>query len=113
MEVPGDIGRSGNIILDVGVGTLTAVASLMDNDQDDDPEEKKKKLDAKDAGSNVGFALGSAIGLAATLIAKSKKQDEDITETPIEEPDKVEEINNEPCEENEDLDEDEGLTMQM
>ena len=46
----------------------------MDNDQDDDPEEKKKKLDAKDAGSNFGFALGGALGLAATLIAKGKKQ---------------------------------------
>ena len=113
VEVPGDISRSGNLILDVGVGTLTAVASLMDNDQDDDPEEKKKKLDAKDAGSNVGFALGSAIGLAAALIAKGKKQDEDLTETPTEEPDEAEEINNEPYEESEDLDEDEGFTMQM
>ena len=112
-EVPGDIGRSGNLIVDVGVGTLTAVASLMDNDQDDDPEEKKKKLDAKNAGSNVGFALGSAIGLAAALIAKGKKQDEDITETPTEEPDEAEEINNEPYEESEDLDVDEGFTMQM
>ena len=113
VEVPGDIGGSGNLILDAGVGTLTAVASLMDNDQDDDPEEKKKKLDAKDAGSNVGFALGSAIGLAAALIAKGKKQDEDLTETPTEEPDETEEINNEPYEESEDLDEDEGFTMQM
>ena len=112
-EVLRDNSGSGNLILDVSVGTLTAVASLMDNDQDDDPEEKKKKLDAKDAGSNVGFALGSAIGLAAALIAKSKKQDEDITETLTEEPDEVEEINNEPYEESEDLDEDEGLTMQM
>lgn len=113
VEVPGDIGRSGNLILDAGVGTLTAVASLMDNDQDDDPEEKKKKLDAKDAGSNVGFALGIAIGLAAALIAKGKKQDEDITETPTEEPDEVEEINNEPYEESEDLDEDEGFKLEM
>ena len=113
VEVPGDFSRSGNLILDAGVGTLTAVASLMDNDHDDDPEEKKKKLDAKDAGSNVGFALGSAIGLAAALIAKSKKQDEDITETPTEELDEVEEINNKPYEESEDLDEDEGFTMQM
>ncbi|MBR2847053.1 MAG: relaxase/mobilization nuclease domain-containing protein, partial [Clostridia bacterium] len=85
VEVPGDNSRSGNLILDAGVDTLTALASLMDNDQDDDPEEKKKNLDAKEAGSNVGFALGSAIGLAAALIAKSKKQDEDITETPTEE----------------------------
>ena len=113
VEVPGDIGRSGNLILDAGVGTLAAVASLMDNDQDDDPEEKKRKLDAKDAGSNVGFALGSAIGLAAALIAKGKKQDEDLTKTPTEEPDEVEEINNEPYEESEDLDEDGGFTMQM
>ncbi len=113
IEVPGDYGRSGNIILDAGVGTLTALASLMDNDQDDDPEEKKKKLDAKDAGSNVGFALGSAIGLAAALIAKGQKQDEDIIETQTEDPDEVEEINNEPYEESEDLDEDGGFTMQM
>ena len=113
VEVPGDNSRSGNLILDAGVGTLTALASLMDNDQDDDPEEKKKKLDAKDAGSNVGFALGSAIGLAAALIAKSKKQDEDITQTPTEEPDEVEEINNEPYEESEDLDEDEGFKLEM
>ena len=112
-EVPGDIGRSGNLILDAGVGALTAVASLMDNDQDDDPEEKKKKLDAKDAGSNFGFALGGAIGLAAALIAKSKKQDEDIIETATEEPDEVEEINNEPYEESEDLDEDEGFKLEM
>lgn len=113
VEVPRDIGRSGNLIVDVGVGTLTAVASLMDNDQDDDLEEKKKKLDAKDAGSNVGFALGSAIGLATALIAKSKKQDEDITEAPTEETDEVEEINNEPYEESEDLDEDEGFKLEM
>jgi len=113
VEVPGDNGRSGNLILDAGVGTLTALASLMDNDQDDDPEEKKKKLDAKDAGSNVGFALGSVIGLAAALIAKGKKQDEDVTETPTEEPDEVEEINNEPYEESEDLDEDEGFKLEM
>ena len=113
VEIPRNFSRSGNLILDAGVGTLTALASLMNNDQDDDPEEKKKKLDAKDAGSNVGFALGSAIGLAAALIAKSKKQDEDITETPTEEPDEVEEINNEPYEESEDLDEDEGFKLEM
>ena len=110
-EVPGDNSRSGNLILDAGVGTLTVLASLMDNDQDDDPEEKKKKLDAKDAGSNFGVALGGAIGLAAALITKSKKQDEDITETPTEEPDKLDEINNEPYEESEDLDE--GFRLEM
>lgn len=113
VEVPGDFSRSGNLIIDACVGTLAAVASLMDNHQDDDPEEKKKKLDAKDAGSNVGFALGSAIGLAAAFIAKSKKQDEDITETPKEEPDELDEINNEPYEESEDLDEDEDMIMHM
>ena len=113
VEVPSDYDRSGNLILDVSVGALTAVASLMDNDQDDNPEEKKKKLDAKDAGSNFGFALGGAIGLAAALIAKSKKQDEDITETPTEEPDDVEEINNEPYEESEDLDEEEVFKLEM
>ncbi len=112
-EVPGDNSRSGNLILDAGVGTLTALASLMDNDQDDDPEEKKKKLDAKDAGSNVGFALGSAIGLAAALIAKSKKQDEDITETPTEEPDESEKIDIDTYKENDDLDEDEGFKLEM
>lgn len=85
----------------------------MDNDQDDDPEEKKKKLDAKDAGANFGFALGGAIGLAAALIAKSKKQDEDIIESPREEPEKTEEIGIDIYEDNEDLDEDEGFTMQM
>ena len=74
VEIPGDNGRSGNLILDAGVGALTAVASLMDNDQDDDPEEKKKKLNAKDAGSNFGFALGGAIGLAVALVAKSKSK---------------------------------------
>ncbi len=113
MEVPGDFSSGGNLIIDAGVGTLTALASLMDNDQDDDPEEKKKKLDAKDAGSNVGFALGSAIGLVAALIAKGKKQDEDIIETPTEEPDEVEEINKEPYEESGDLDEDEDMIMHM
>lgn len=113
VEVPGDYDRSSNILLDAGVGTLTVVASLMDNDQDDDPEEKKKKLDAKNAGSNVGFALGGAIGLAAALLSKSKHQDEDITETPTEETDEKEEINNEPYEESEDLDEDEGFSLQM
>lgn len=55
----------------------------------------------------------SAIGLAAALIAKSKKQDEDITETPTEELDEVEEINNEPYEESENLDEDEGFKLEM
>ncbi|MEE0945002.1 MAG: relaxase/mobilization nuclease domain-containing protein [Clostridia bacterium] len=111
VEVPGNYDRSSNILLDVGIGTLTAVASLMDNDQDDDPEEKKKKLDAKDAGSNFGFALGGAIGLAAALIAKSKKQDEDITATSTEKPDEAEEIDIDTYEESEDLDE--GFTMQM
>ena len=43
----------------------------------------------------------------------SKQQDKDITETPIEEPDVAGEINNEPYEESEDLDEDEGFSMQM
>ena len=105
--------RSSNILLDAGIGTLTAVASLMDNDQDDDPEEKKKKLDAKDAGSNFGFAVGSSIGLAAALIAKSKKQDENITETPTEEPDESREIDIDTYEESEDLDKNEGFTMQM
>ena len=113
VEVPGDYDRSSNLILDAGVGTLTAVASLMDNDQDDDPEEKKKKLDAKDAGSNFGFALGSAIGLATALLSKSKRQDEDITEIPTEEPDKAEEIDNNTYEDGEDLDEDEGFSLQM
>ena len=107
VEVPGDYDRSSNILLDAGVGTLTAVASLMDNDQDEDPEEKKKKLDAKDAGANFGFALGGAIGLAAALIAKGKKQDEDITEPPIEE------IDIDTYEESEDLEEDEGFSLQM
>lgn len=110
-EISGDNGRSGNLILDAGVGALAAVASLMDNDQDDDPEEKKKKLDAKDAGSNFGFALGGALGLAATLIAKGKKQDEDITEPTTEESGEHDKINNEPCEEREDLDEDFMLDM--
>lgn len=113
IEVPGNYDRSSNIILDAGVSTLTAVASLMDNDQDDDPEEKKKKLDAKDAGSNLGFALGGAIGLAAALIAKSKQQDKDINETPTEEPDEAEEIDIDTYEESEDLDEDEGFSLQM
>ena len=113
IEVPGNYDRISNILLDAGVGALTAVASLMDNDQDDDPEEKKKKLDAKDAGSNVGFALGGAIGLAAALIAKGKKQDEDITETPTEEPDEAEIIDIDTYEESEDLDEDEGFSLQM
>ena len=112
-EIYVDTNRNLSGVLAGGVGTLTALASLMDNDQDDDPEEKKKKLDAKDAGSNIGFALGGAIGLAAALIAKGKKQDEDITETPTEEPDEVEEINNEPYEESEDLDEDEGFKLEM
>ena len=113
VEAPGNYDRSSNILLDAGVGTHAAVASLMDNDQDDDPEEKKKKLDAKDAGANFGFALGGAIGLAAALIAKSKKQDEDIIESPREEPEKTEEIGIDIYEDNEDLDEDEGFTMQM
>jgi len=113
VEVPGDYNRSSNILLDAGVSTLTALASLMDNDQDDDPEEKKKKLDAKDAGSNFGFALGGALGLAAALLAKSKQQDKDINETPTQEPDETEEIDIETYEESEDLDEDEGFTMQM
>ena len=113
VEVPGNYDRSSNILLDAGVGTLAAVASLMDNDQDDDPEEKKKKLDAKDAGSNFGFALGSAIGLAAAFIAKSKQQNNDINETPTEEPDEVEKIDIDTYERSEDLDEDEGFTMQM
>lgn len=112
-EISGDNSGSGNLILDAGVGTLTAVASLMDNDQDDDPEEKKKKLNAKDAGSNFGFALGGAIGLAAALIAKGKKQDEDTNETLTEEPDEAKELNNEPYKEREDLDEDEGFKLDM
>ncbi len=111
VEVPGDYDRSSNILLDAGVGTLTAVASLMDNDQDDDPEEKKKKLDAKDAGSNFGFAVGAAAGLVTALIAKGKKQDEDITETPTEEPDEAEEIDIDTYEEGEDLDEDMMMHM--
>ena len=113
VEVPDDYDRSSNILLDAGVGTLTALASLMDNDQDDDPEEKKKKLDAKDAGSNFGFAVGAAAGLVSALIAKGKKQDEDITETPTEEPDEAEEIDIDTYEESEDLDEDEGFSLQM
>lgn len=110
-KISGDNGRSGNFVLDAGIGALAAVASLMDNDQDDDPEEKKKKLDAKDAGSNFGFALGGAVGLAAALIAKGKKQDEDITEPTTEESGEHDKINNEPCEEREDLDEDFKLDM--
>ncbi len=113
IEVPGDYDRSGNLLLDVGVGTLTAVASLTDNDNDDDPEEKKKKLDAKDAGSNFGFALGGAIGLAATLLSKGPQQDKDVNQTPTEEPDEAEEIGIETYEESEDLDEDEGFSFQM
>jgi len=113
VEVPGDYDRSSNLILDAGVGTLTAVASLMDNDNDDDPEEKKKKLDAKDAGSNFGFALGGALGLAAALLAKSKQQDNDINQPPSEEPDEAEEINIDTYEESEDLDEDEGVQLEM
>ncbi|MBQ2967647.1 MAG: relaxase/mobilization nuclease domain-containing protein [Clostridia bacterium] len=74
VEVPGNYDRSSNILLDAGVGTLTALASLMDNDQDDDPEEKKKKLDAKDAGSNFGFALGGAAGLIGAILTKGINQ---------------------------------------
>lgn len=113
IEVPGDYDRSGNLLLDAGVGTLAAVASLMDNDQDDDPEEKKKKLDAKDAGANFGFALGGALGLAAALLAKSKQQDKDINETLTEEPGETEEIEIDTYEDGEDLDEDEGFSLQM
>ena len=113
VEIPGDYDRSNNVLLDAGVGTLTAVASLMDNDQDDDPEEKKKKLDAKDAGSNFGFAVGAAAGLVSALIAKGKKQDEGIIETSTEEPGEAEEIDIDTYEENEDLDEDEGFKLEM
>ncbi len=113
VEAPGNYDRSSNLILDAGIGALTAVASLMNNDQDDDPEEKKKKLDAKDAGSNFGFAVGAAAGLVSALIAKGKKQEENITETPSEEPDEVEGINNGPYEESEDLDEDESFKLEM
>ena len=113
IEVPGDYDRSSNIILNAGVGALAAVASLTDNDQDNDPEEKKKKLDAKDAGANFGFALGGALGLAAALLAKSKQQDKDINEPPKEEPDEAEEIDIDTYEESEDLDEDEGFSLQM
>ena len=113
IEVPDDYDRSSNILLDAGVGTLAAVASLMDNDQDDDPEEKKKKVDAKDAGSNFGFALGGALGLAVALLAKSKQQDEDIRETPNEEADEAEEIDIDTYEEDDDLDEDEGFKLEI
>lgn len=111
VEIPGNYDRCNNILLNAGAGALTAVASILDNDQDDDPEEKKKKLDAKDAGSNFGFVLGGAIRLATALMAKGKRQDDDITETPTEESDEFNKINNEPYEESEDLDEDFKLEM--
>ena len=112
-EVLGDYCRGGNTILDIGVGAVSAVASLMESDDNDDPEEKKKKLDAKDAGSNFGFALGTAVGLVGGLIAKSIKQDEEVVEKPPEEPKEDKEIDIEEYEESEDIEEDEGFTMQM
>lgn len=112
-QVFGDYNRGGNTILDIGFGAVSAVASLMDNDDCDDPEEKKKKLDAKDAGSNFGFALGVAVGLVGGLIAKSVKQDEEVVEKPPEEPKEDKEIDIDTYEESEDMDEDEGFTMQM
>ena len=93
------------------------MASLTDDDNDDDPEEKKKKLDAKDSGSNFGFALGGALGIASALLAKSKQQDKGISETPKDEPDAVQEIDIDIYEESEDLDEDEyeyeGFKLEM
>ena len=112
-EVHADIDRNISGVLAGSMGALGAVASLMENDDSDDPEEKKKKLDAKDAGSNFGFALGTAVGLVGGLIAKSVKQDEEVVEKPPEEPEEDEEIDIEEYEESEDIDEDEGFTMQM
>ena len=112
-EVHADIDRNIGGVLAGGMGALGAVASLMENDDTDDPEEKKKKLDAKDAGSNFGFALGTAVGLVGGLIAKSVKQDEEVVEKPPEEHEEDEEINIDTYEDDEDMEEDEGMTMQM
>lgn len=99
-EVFGDYSWDGNNIFGIGVGALTALASLTDDDKDDDEKERKRKTDAKYAASNLGFALGGAASLAAYLL--TKKQDENINE-----------INSETNEESENLYEDDEFKMDM
>ncbi len=63
--------------------------------------------------SGLDGVLGGVLGHVAFLLAKNTKSWRHKWNTDRRAPDKAEEINNEPCEESENLDEDEGFKVDM
>lgn len=55
---------------------LTAVGTLMDEDEDEDEdaEEKRRRMEAKIAAENFGAALGFAVGAALAVKEKLDEQ---------------------------------------
>lgn len=85
-EYCGEIGReshkvdanNGNPIyggFGVGLRSLVSVGSLIENDSED-PEDRRKRMEAAQAGSNIGAILGVAIG-AAMAVAQDKPTPEE------------------------------------
>ena len=49
---------------------LTAVGTLLDEDEDEDAEEKRRRMEAKIAAENFGAAIGFAAGAAMAVKEK-------------------------------------------
>ena len=71
-----------NTPVGAGLHGLAALADVIENDSDD-PEERRKKLEAQQAASSLGAAIGLAIGAAAVLNEKRKDdiREEDLQTT--------------------------------
>ena len=52
------------------VAGLTAVGTLMDEDEDEDAEEKRRRMEAKIAAENFGAVIGFAAGAAMAVKEK-------------------------------------------
>ena len=56
------------------VAGLTAVGTLMDEDEDEDAEEKRRRMEAKIAAENFGAVIGFAAGAALAVKEKLDEQ---------------------------------------
>ena len=60
-----------------GLHSAAVLAQLIDNDAEDE-EDRRKRIEAEQAGSNVGFVLGLAVGAAMALTQNETRTEEQV-----------------------------------